>query len=630
MNRNILLVGILFLIFATVVFALTEGEKRELADSYYEKALIEYNSTNCKNASEYANKALILYSELNNDAGVQKSNELILKVNKCLRDSGYAYYSQALEFFKANDYANAKTYAEKAKEFYSYIPEPDEIAKCEKLISDANQKIIEDRKNRADEAYRKASDFYFSKQPDYINSQTFAQSALSIYKEISDSDGILKSEALLDKILKGMGEIKENADITYTNANEYYKEARLRLSFDNYKKALEYAKKARDLYSMINDSEGFSKALDLIDLIEKDIRENEDVLKQQADKYYDTAQTYFLYDDFENASIYIENAKNGYSQLYQMVEKMIEDQNLRESKKKLYGGLIAKSDEFIDRINKTRREGGIMVQAESFYDDAERFFNYAEYENASVAIQKAKDLFSSINNYAGISKSDTLILKINKKSDLMNEAGTYYKKSRDYYLIADFDNATLYLNKSKEIYTNIGRSKEVSMTDSFMKNNITAGIRKKTEADAYYKNAVAYYNSNNYENSLIEIKKAKRIYSEINYAAGISNADSVILDNERRVKEIGQSQSTYRTILVLAIIAMVVIITVGWMLEKRRRTEREMKRKEEQRLKEERDKMENIRQEREREEKRIRELELERQRLKDILEKEKQILDDRK
>ncbi len=629
MNRNILLVGILFLIFATVVFALTEGEKRELADLYYGNALIEYNSTNCKNASEYANKALILYSELSNDAGIQKSNELILKINKCLRDAGYTYYSQALEFFNAEDYANAKTYAEKAKELYSYIPEPDEIVKCEKLISDANQKIIEDRKNQADGAYKKATDLYFSKPPDYINSRTFAQSALSIYWEINDSDGILKSEALLDKILKGMGEIKENADITYTTANEYYKEARLRLSFDNYKNALEHAKKARDMYSMINNTDGFSKALDLIDLIEKDVKENEDLLKQQADKYYDKAQTYFLYDDFENASIYIENAKNGYSQLYQMVEKMIEDQDLRESKKKLYEGLIAKSNEFIDRINKTRRDREIMVQAESFYDDAERFFNYAEYENASVAIQKAKDIFSSINNYAGVSKSDTLILKINKKSDLMNEAGTYYKKSQDYYLIADFDNATLYLNKSKEIYTNIGRSKDVEMTDSFMK-NITVGIGKRAEADIYYKNAVAYYNNNNYENSLIEIKKAKKIYSEINYAAGISNADSVILNNERRVKEIGQSQSTYRTILVLAIIAVVLIITVGWILEKRRRTERERKKKEEQRLKEERDKMENIRQEREREEKRIRELELERQRLKDILEKEKQILDDRK
>lgn len=629
MNRNILLAGILLLVFAAVVLALTEGEKRELADSYYNNALIEYNSTNCKNASEYANKALILYSELNNDAGIQKSNELILKINKCLRDAGYAYYSQALEYFKINDYVNAKVYAEKAKEFYSYIPDTDEIAKCDKLIYDANWKIIEDKKRVADDNYKKASDLYFSIPPDYINSRILAQNSLLIYQEINDADGILKTEALIDKILKGIVEIKENADITYTEANEYYKEARLRLNFDNYKKALEYAKKAKDLYSMINDSDGFSKALDLINLIESNIKENEDLLKQQADKYYEKAQVYFLYDDLENASIYIENAKSGYYELYLMVEKMVEDWQLKESKKKLYLGLIAKSDEFIDRINKTRKEREIKAQAELLYDDANRLFNYAEYENASIVAKQAKDLFSSIGSYTGISKSDTLIIKINKKIELMNTAREYYNKSYDYYIIADFDNATLYLNKSREIYNSIGRSREVAMTDSFMK-NITIGIGKKTEADNYYRNAVGYYNSNSYENSLVEVKKAKRIYSEINYATGISNTDALILNNEKRIREIEQSQSTYRTILVLAVVVVILIIIFGWMIEKKRRAEKKRREIEEQRLKEELEKAEKIKEEREREEKRIRELDLERQRLKDLLEKEKRILDNRK
>ncbi len=429
--------------------------------------------------------------------------------------------------------------------------------------------------------------------------------------------------------MKGTGEIKENADLTYNQANEYYKEVLIRISFDNYKKSLDYARKARDLYSMINNTDGFLKAQDLVNQIENSIRKNEDFLKQEADDYYEKARDSFLYDDLDNATMYIENAKSRYNDLFDIVEKMMEDPNLKQGKIKDYTELIAKSNEFIDRINKTRKEKEIKSRAESFYDDAERLFNYAEYENASVVIKNATGLFSSINNYAGISKSDTLILKINKKLDLMKEAGGYYNKSHGYYLIADFDNATLYLNKSRGIYSNIGRSVEVAMTDSFMK-NITIGIGKKSEADSYYGNAIAQYNSNNYENSLAEAKKARKIYSGINYAAGISNADSLIMNNERKIREIEQSQGTYRNIIVFAILVVVLIIIFGWMLEKKKRTEKKKIEIEEQKLKEEQERTEKLKKEREGEEKRIQELELERQRLKDLLEKEKQILDNRK
>lgn len=114
--------------------------------------------------------------------------------------------------------------------------------------------------------------------------------------------------------------------------------------------------------------------------------------KQKADFYYGEAYAYFNSGDYENATAYLEKAITFYSKLGD-IENLV--------KSRLLSLKIA-----------TELKAAKIKIADSYYRNAENYYNESNYKDAKKNIDKAIEIYQELNDKKGISKSNSLLLKI--------------------------------------------------------------------------------------------------------------------------------------------------------------------------------------------------------------------------
>jgi len=404
---------------------------RDLADTYYQKALEEFNKTNCRNASQLAEFALNYYGKIHNEEGKDKTLELIMQINSCLRSQGYIYYYRAFEFFNEGDYENAAILVTKARDLYSLIPYQDGVDRCDELLARIDEGYKVARSEYADGIYYQAEDFFVSE--DYLNAKEYAEDALAIYEEVKDSEGAYRCTKFLKRVDDKITDIEEMANIEYGMAQELYSTR----DFINYERAIGYAEEARGLYLKIGDQEGAAKAQSLMYVLFEEITEYEEELNKEAVESYKEARTYYLIGEYENAISEINKAITIYDRFRELARKtsIIHKETFYESKLSECGRLLTK-------INAEKEKEKIKDEAESYYDVAYNFFSSACFRDASDNVEEAYGVFKSIGYSAGMSKCIVLREKINENLEKMDEASSYYKSSEGYYRAADYGNAS--------------------------------------------------------------------------------------------------------------------------------------------------------------------------------------------
>jgi len=234
----------------------TDRNKKELANEYFEKAWESYEKDWLDNATRYAEKAKALYTELDFDEGIVNCDLLLKKIERRREEIRQSEKKVADEYlFKAQfnydsrNYDDAGLYAGKAKEIYIKIDEQDKVLDCNSLIMKARKYI------NATGLYNKAKQHLELNQ--HENSSQYAKRAKELYLELIDGDMVAKCDRIIN-----IAEKYPMAEEFYQKAEEFYNEKK-------YDEAIEYVRKARIVYLELNDKEGIQRCNSLLSEIEK-------------------------------------------------------------------------------------------------------------------------------------------------------------------------------------------------------------------------------------------------------------------------------------------------------------------------------------------------------------------------
>jgi len=249
--------------------------KRLEADSYYTEAEKFYNLGVFSNASDLLSKAVNIYSWVGYTLGISKSNILLERIR------ADTYFLEAEYYYDLNLFENASSLAKAARTVYVRINYTKGIANVDNFLNKSAQHAI------AEKFYIDALNAYYSQgySTTIINN---LKNARNIYSIINNSGGISKVEYLMTRI---------EADLYYSEAEGYYNLSK----FDN---SSELAAKAKEMYTKINYSTGISLS---------EILYNKSLTIAEAESLYGDAERYYTATDFRSALEYATKARDIYN-----------------------------------------------------------------------------------------------------------------------------------------------------------------------------------------------------------------------------------------------------------------------------------------------------------------------------
>ncbi|OYT54111.1 MAG: hypothetical protein B6U72_03765 [Candidatus Altiarchaeales archaeon ex4484_2] len=600
-RNNKLVFAAVFLLIACSFnsLALDENKMRELAELHYEEASSQYSVGNCRSAISNANRSRSLFSQLGDQEQKVKASILITQINECLSSEGDEYYVNTVDIyndgnalFDTKKYSDAKVkYLEAESEVleantsYSLMEPPDDILldKVEELFNQIRGRIRSIEINQANDYYSTASRYYFDysemklPHPKYLSAKEYSKAALNIYLEYNYSDGIYKAQKLLNRIIEDMVDIRKYAEGQKEMARDAFE-------YSNFLNALDHYKKARDAYILIESTGDVKYCEHQIELVNRLIELNEQNLKTQAGEYYNSSENAYLGHEYSEALNYLNQSRSIYIQLRDFATARD-----RFFKQKEYRLLISKCDDFYDQIIEEVKDQNTSMEAGKLYDKAFDFFKSGNYERAFLLVNDAWSRYMGISDYGGMSNCERLNESITGRFKQMSEAKEYYNKSRSFYEIAYFDNATYYADKSLGIYQSIKRDNETLMVQQLI-SEIKGGIKKKEDADKFYREAVDFNNLDELDYAEDRAKKSSELYKEIHWEAGIDKS-KVLLDEIREKMGLFRPAEMLRLLVPVVIAIVIAFIGIRWyneremmVREKRKKEEAERRRIEAERL----------------------------------------------
>ncbi len=599
---------------------------RPLADANYLEAEKAYNRSDYINASDFAKMALRYYIDGGYVDGQMKTNELIGKIDEGLNKFGDNYYKEALKYYNNKDWDNAMIWAQKARDQYAAIDSSSaNVQKCDLIISQSNAGKNEDNVKRADTVYTNALKLFDS--GDYKNSRQMASEALMVYNQSNYQDGVLKCNALIQEIDRRINQIRSTADINDLRANEAYKRLNENRNFADYKDVITYAQQAKQLYAQIGYDPGYNHSVDLINDANQIIYGLEEAFKlNAATKFNEGRNAYLLGRGSPEEKVkrsYFQNATDAYNAanaIYQQLYTWADD--IKDyGKKNEYSDLINQCNGRLSEIQQEIEYIDLGKKAEELYMDGYTFFTKGDCKNASQPVTDAKTLFNRVNDISGVFKCDTLLYQINDCLNKMTQAEDLLQNVSRYYGIADYANATSELEKATRIYEAVKNQDGINKCAAF-KQKISDSISAKKSADQLLAQARADYISRKFEDSRKEADSAKKIYSEINYLAGVTNATELIKSNNDLEAKLSQEAQINMMITVAAIVLAIVVVLVGTWMRRVQKAKKEKEKQEAQKQTAEAVMKQRQEQERLQEEAKLRELEEERKKLKAMIAEE--------
>jgi hypothetical protein len=571
-NNKIRIPGILavltmLLIMSTGTWAITNT--KPVADAAYKEAELAYNRTEFINASVAAKMALRYYMDGGYMDGVMKTNELIGKIDEGLKKFGENFYKEGLKYFNNKDYDKAIDNAQKAKDYFAAIKADSlDVQKCDNLLNDAYTQKGYDNVARADTVYNNALKMYDA--GDYKNSRQLATEALAVYNQSNYLEGVLKCNALIMEIDRRVQQIRAAGDVNDLKANEAFKRLNDNKNFVDYLDVMTYANEAKKMYAQIGYEPGYNHSVDLINDANQIMYGVEEAFKLAASAKFNEGRNAYLLGrgspDEKDKRVYFENASRAYAQardIYVQLKNWANDiQNW--GKKQEYANLVDECNGRVAEVQQEIENINLGKKAEEYYMDGYTLFTKGDCINASSPATDAKTLFSRVGDISGVFKADTLLYQINDCNVKIAEAEAYLQNVSRYYSVADYGNATNELEKATKIYEKIKNQDGINRCSQF-KQKISDSISAKKNADQLLAQAQIDYEKRKFEDSRQGAEKAKKIYTDINYLAGIGNSTEVIKNNndlERKLNE--QAQINMLITAGAIVVAIVLVVTGTW------------------------------------------------------------------
>ncbi len=325
--------------------------------------------------------------------------------------------------------------------------------------------------------------------------------------------------------------LNEEAERFYSEAYGYYLQ-------EEYSKAIFYANKSRQLFSMVENLEGVQRC-EFIFLVTQSNATKIDK-RERADEYYSKAAELADLGSYEDAKDYANTALIIYWE--------IGDKNS-----------VIKCDILISDIKK-RMLNEKISQAVYYYRTAKEFLYNNTFVNASIYALEALKAYQELNDTEGVSNSESLIQEIRLREKIYF-ADYLYSLSIQSSDLGDYENATMYIEKAKKIYIELNNSDKIRECDSLL--DIYG---RYIEAGSYLDLAQKYYRNAYLGDATMYIEKAKKIYIELNNSKEIGRCDFLLSEIEKMRRE-----SLLNYVILAAPVLVVITLIIFLHLRKQRR-----------------------------------------------------------
>lgn len=538
-----------------LAYSLTEAnEHLNLARTYMA------NSDN-KNALKNAHLARRIYENYSRTDSVETCDELISQIQDSLTPRLLAdrYFAIAADYFLMPDennpnptvdiemYELTKYFAREALNIYGKITGTTGVFKAEDLIDRSSREILKVRnteRSKADSLLSESRTLYIREE--FKPALLSAQNATVIYENISDISGIKIARETVNKISNRIFEIEQNARTTMQNAQRLYGEG-------NMTNALTLAETAKNLYTLIDDEPRMEESNSLLSLIHQSLDTQVTNKKRLAEEFIQQAEQNFVLGNFETATENVFNAKDIYLEFFKEAKK-------GSSKADYYGDLIQEANILGARISRSMGEEQTKKSAESYYNRAQEFFIAGQTNEALTYVRRAKDLYTSVDAYVGVEKSNALLLTITDRVSRNTFAEGNLSMAFANCYSADFESARISLGMANQIYlTLLGTNKSAELDN--VSECIESGEEKKVDARVQFEKAFEFYQDRDYRKANKNAKTAYDIYESINYSLGMQEAGSLLEKAESEVKRLNSRlRLTVISIAIVAVLAAILII----------------------------------------------------------------------
>ncbi len=306
------------------------------------------------------------------------------------------YCNMAFEYYTNRNLDESIKYANLAREIFVRLKNREGFMMCDKLLLWGENVTVSDRKALADEYLDKARKLY--KRDVLGNATSYAESAREIYMELNLLTDIMDCDLLLANIKKRRNELMHDE---IKAAEQQLIEAKVSYDRGDYRDAVSYAGKAKEVYLKLDDRDKIDECNSIIQGGENRIN---------AGSVYDEAKRQFEAGDYRNSSRYAKNARELYLD--------IGDGEMARACKIL-----------IDSSDK-------HIAADESYQRAMEFNRKGDSDKARLYARKARELYVRLDDKKGIEKCDNLFLDMDRKKE-------WYIGYRNYIIAAVFIIATI-------------------------------------------------------------------------------------------------------------------------------------------------------------------------------------------
>ncbi|MBD3388772.1 MAG: PQQ-binding-like beta-propeller repeat protein [Candidatus Altiarchaeales archaeon] len=264
--------------------------------------------------------------------------------------------------------------------------------------------------------------------------------------------------------------------------------------------------------------------------------------------YYQTALKYYGVGDIENAKRFIEGAKTrfnradyteGISECNSLLGRIEGDSHYNKAQDLYLDGDLRGAREEVETAAEVYFRAGdeygferadrlfIRIEADTYYEEAQYYYNLGLYQNASEYIEAARRYYASINYTEGVEMSTQMynVSQTHGKADIYFEDGITSRKEGKY------DVAEMYFGLARLSYELAGDMENA---------NITSHYINTVKGDQYFQNAMEYLNAGDYARAVEEAEVAMRYFR--NGSGEDTNKVDVLYE---RVKWLAQANDLY-------------------------------------------------------------------------------------
>lgn len=553
--NNVVLMSIFLLFLSTF----SQAQEISEADVYFVSAQRYLGLEDHKNALRSAQLARMIYENLSNMNAVGKCDTLIKEISTGITQSMKAddYYGIAEDFFfeaekdpAIETYEKTIYFANLAKKEYLDIGDRESIQRSEDIIIRAQSEINEYFSSERLKAYT-----YYNLgraqfiEERYLTAISFIENASAIYSLIEDAEGMERCRTITNNIHEKIEEVKINAQAVCDTAMELYNDGNM----SEEDGAEFYASKCKSLYKSVNYGLGVLRADDLLTLIHQFTEHSIDRRKKEAARLFKDAEEAFVRKQYANATESVKQTREIYAGLYYQTDPDEEDT------RKYYSDFLGECDRLYARISNEWGGDRKLDQAEQFFTQAQKYYIDQFFDESLTYAKRAKNLFEDLQNYVGVSKTNSLIKSIAERvsRELMGDGNL--SQGYGFLTVADFENALVRADRAKKIYeTLIGSDKNLLADELLAKINVS--IAKKEEASGFYNYAYEQFNSGNFVSAEEAATSAHNLYNEINHSIGIAESKNLLDQASDKVSEEKAKKRTLILIVVIVIIVLAIMI----------------------------------------------------------------------